>query len=93
MKAILAGMMIAFGASGSSVAAHDIVNVGIARLVAGVVFPMGLMMVVMTGAELFTGDCLAIMATVQKKHTALAYTNACRSIFWQSSWLVNAYMY
>ena len=65
MKAILAGMMIAFGA------AHDIVNVGIARLVAGVVFPMGLMMVVMTGAELFTGDCLAIMATVQKKHTAL----------------------
>ena len=51
-------------------AAHDIANVGIARLVAGVVFPMGLMMVVMTGAELFTGDCLAIMATVQKKHTA-----------------------
>ena len=46
-------MMIAFGAAGSSVAAHDIVNVGIARLVAGVVFPMGLMMVVMTGAELF----------------------------------------
>ena len=71
MKAILAGMMIAFGAAGSSVAAHDIANVGIARLVAGVVFPMGLMMVVMTGAELFTGDCLAIMATVQKKHTAL----------------------
>ena len=48
MKAILAGMMIAFGAAGSSVAAHDIANVGIARLVAGVVFPMGLMMVVMT---------------------------------------------
>ena len=71
MKAILAGMMIAFGAAGSSVAAHDIANVGLARLVAGVVFPMGLMMVVMTGAELFTGDCLAIMATVQKKHTAL----------------------
>ena len=56
MKAILAGIMIAFGAAGSSVAAHDIVNVGIARLVAGVVFPMGLMMVVMTGAELFTGE-------------------------------------
>ena len=69
IKAILAGMMIAFGAAGSSVAAHDIANVGLARLVAGVVFPMGLMMVVMTGAELFTGDCLAIMATVQKKHT------------------------
>ena len=34
MKAILAGMMIAFGAAGSSVAAHDIANVGLARLVA-----------------------------------------------------------
>ena len=29
IKAILAGMMIAFGAAGSSVAAHDIANVGL----------------------------------------------------------------
>ena len=44
IKAMLAGMMIAMGAAGSSVACHAIGNVGLARLVAGVVFPVGLMM-------------------------------------------------
>ena len=69
IKAVLAGMMIAMGAAGSSVACHAIGNVGLARLVAGVVFPVGLMMVILTGAELFTGDCLMIVATVEKKNT------------------------
>lgn len=69
IKAMLAGMMIAMGVAGSSVACHAIGNVGLARLVAGVVFPVGLMMVILTGAELFTGDCLMIVATVEKKIT------------------------
>ena len=68
IKAVMAGAMIALGAAGSNVAAHNISNVGLSRLVAGVVFPMGLMMVVMMGAELFTGDCLMIMGKVEKKH-------------------------
>ena len=68
IKAVMAGAMIALGAAGSNVAAHNIDNVGLARLVAGLVFPMGLMMVVLMGAELFTGDCLMIMGTVEKKH-------------------------
>lgn len=68
-RAILAGMMIAFGASASSVAAHAIANVGVARLVAGVVFPVGLMMVVLLGAELFTGDCLMAMGKAEKTCT------------------------
>lgn len=71
VRSMLAGMMIAMGASGSSVAAHAISNVGVARLVAGVVFPVGLMMVILLGAELFTGDCLMIMATVEGKHSPL----------------------
>jgi len=57
-KAIFAGAMIAFGAEASNVAAHAINNVGLARLVAGCVFPVGLMMVILLGAELFTGDCM-----------------------------------
>ena len=65
--AIFAGMFIGFGAAGSSLAVHNIDNVGVARLVAGVVFPVGLMMVLLTGAELFTGNCLFIMGTVEKK--------------------------
>lgn len=66
IKAALAGMMIAFGAAGSSVAAHNIANVGLLRLVSGVVFPVGLMLVIFTGAELFTGDCLMGMGITNK---------------------------
>lgn len=60
-KAVLAGIMIGMGAAASSVAAHSISNVGLARLAAAVVFPVGLMMVILLGAELFTGDCLVAM--------------------------------
>lgn len=61
IKSMFAGMMIGLGAAGSSVAAHAITNVGIARFVAGLVFPVGLMMVILLGAELFTGDCLMVV--------------------------------
>lgn len=69
IKAVLAGAMIALGAEGSSVAAHAVSNVGLARLTAAVVFPVGLMMVILTGAELFTGDCLIFMGAACKKHS------------------------
>lgn len=63
-KAMMAGAMIALGAAASSVAAHGIADVGLSRLVAGCVFPVGLMMVILLGAELFTGDCLAAMGVM-----------------------------
>lgn len=68
-KAILAGVMIGMGAAASSVAAHTIPDVGLARLAAAVVFPVGLMMVILLGAELFTGDCLMAMGVSAGKHT------------------------
>ena len=64
---IFAGMFIAGGASASSLAMHAISNVGLARLVAGTIFPVGLMMIVLVGGELFTGDCLMIMGCVHGK--------------------------
>lgn len=64
---IFAGMFIACGASASSVAMHNISNVGLARLVAGAIFPVGLMMIVFMGGELFTGDCLMIMGCLHGK--------------------------
>lgn len=67
VKAVMAGMMIAMGAAASSVAAHSISDVGVARLTAAVVFPVGLMMVILLGAELFTGDCLLILGTLSGK--------------------------
>lgn len=66
-KAVMAGVMIAMGASASSVAAHTITDVGLARLAAAVVFPVGLMMVILLGAELFTGDCLVAMGSFDGK--------------------------
>lgn len=66
-KAIFSGLMVGTGAAISSVAAHSVTNVGLARLTAAVVFPVGLMMVILLGMELFTGDCLAIMGSFDKK--------------------------
>lgn len=71
-KAILAGMMIAMGAAASSVAAHTVSDVGLARLAAAVVFPVGLMMVILLGAELFTGDCLVAISVCDKKEKLLS---------------------
>lgn len=66
-KAVLAGALIGMGAAASSVAAHTITDVGMARLAAAAVFPVGLMMVILLGAELFTGDCLAAMGVAAGK--------------------------
>lgn len=64
---VFAGMFIAGGAAASSVAMHAVSNVGLARTVAGCIFPVGLMMIVLVGGELFTGDCLIILGVLHKK--------------------------
>ena len=61
---ILAGAFIALGGAASSTAAHGIADVGLARAVCGMIFPVGLMMVILLGGELFTGNCLMIMAVL-----------------------------
>lgn len=68
---IFAGIFIAGGAAGSSVAMHAIGNVGVARFIGGCIFPVGLMMIVFIGGELFTGDCMMIMGCIHKKYNAL----------------------
>lgn len=71
-KMILLGMMagafIALGAATSSTAAHAIDNVGLARFVAGAIFPVGLMIIVFVGGELFTGNCLTIMGLLDGRY-------------------------
>lgn len=68
-RSVLAGALIGMGAAASSVAAHTISDVGLARLAAAVVFPVGLMMVILLGAELFTGDCLMAMSVTDGKQS------------------------
>ena len=50
---------------------HAMSNVGLQRLVGGCIFPIGLMMIVLVGGELFTGDCLMVMGCVHKKYSVL----------------------
>ena len=78
---ILAGMFIACGASASSVAMHAIDNVGLARFVAGAIFPVGLMMIVFVGGELFTGDCLMIMGHMHKQFSAWSMIRVLVAVF------------
>ena len=78
---IFAGMFIACGASASSVAMHAISNVGVARLVAGCVFPIGLMMIVFVGGELFTGDCLMVMGCLHKQYSVLSMAKVLVVVF------------
>lgn len=63
---ILAGMFIAFGALGSTVVSSG-VGGGLGKLLGACVFPAGLILVVMAGAELFTGNCLMVCAAADGK--------------------------
>jgi len=66
---VLAGAFIAFGALFFTLVTHDVsdLNPGLARLIGGLVFSLGLVLVVIAGAELFTGNNLLVMACVDGK--------------------------
>ena len=64
LSGFLAGVYIAFGAQAANIVGSYTPNPG---LIAGLIFPAGLILVVLAGAELFTGNCLMIMALLNKK--------------------------
>lgn len=69
---ILAGAFIGIGAIFATTVvagAGDSMPYGVARLLMGFVFSIGLILVVVGGAELFTGNTLIIMAWASKKIT------------------------
>lgn len=67
---IFAGVYIAFGAQLATIVGtgiSDHVGFGIAKLLTGAVFSVGLMLVVIAGAELFTGNNLIVLAVLDGK--------------------------
>jgi formate/nitrite transporter len=70
---ILAGAFIAFAAEGSNMAAFNLfaqpTTYGLGKALAGVVFGTGLMLVVLAGGELFTGNTLMLTAVLDQKIT------------------------
>ena len=63
----MAGAFIAFGALGSSVASCGIQPAALSRVLSAAVFPIGLMMVLCAGSELFTGNCLVIIPVLTRR--------------------------
>src|SRR5262245_6769057 len=70
--AVLAGAFIALGAAFATTVAAGAAGTlpyGIVRLLAGLVFSLGLILVIVGGAELFTGNNLIVMAWANGKVT------------------------
>lgn len=68
--AIAAGALIAFGAQVSltvMTGTAENLSWGLAKLIGAMTFATGLMMVVLTGAELFTGNVMMTMSVIEKK--------------------------
>lgn len=70
---ILAGVYIAFASEGSNMAAFNLLakpeTYGLGRCLAGAIFPGGLMLVVLAGGELFTGNTMMAMSVAQGRIT------------------------
>jgi formate transporter len=75
---ILAGAFIAFGAIFMTVVLTGAGDLpwGVGRLLAGVVFSLGLILVIVGGAELFTGDSLMIVACASRRISIAALLRA-----------------
>ncbi|MBO5738303.1 formate/nitrite transporter family protein [bacterium] len=79
--AIAAGAFISFGAQASltAMAGTEAVAFGLAKILGGMIFSAGLMMIVFTGAELFTGNVLIGISVLEKK---ISIDKLFRNWFW-----------
>jgi formate/nitrite transporter len=75
---MLAGAFIAFGAIFMTIVMTGTGDFpwGVSRLLAGIVFSLGLILVIVGGAELFTGDSLMIVACASRRITLAALLRA-----------------
>jgi len=72
LMAFLGGAFIAFGGLLSVIVAGGMpgigeANPGIVKFIAGAMFPIGLIMVSVTGADLFTSNCAGVVFPLQRK--------------------------
>lgn len=69
LQAILAGMFIAMGAIGYFKLVAYTTDPGLGKFLGALVFPTGIIAILLLGSELFTSDCMAILAAYKKKVT------------------------
>lgn len=66
---ILAGMFIGLAGLGATTAAVSVPLASVGKFLGACIFPVGLIMVVIAGSELFTGNCLLVIPLLEKKVT------------------------
>ena len=66
---ILAGLLIGFPSCVTEMATFSVTNTSMVRMISGLLFAFGLGTVILTGAELFTGNTLITMSLLDKKVT------------------------
>lgn len=70
LLAILSGFYLGIACIATSSVTFSIADVGVARMVSALLFPFGLIMIIFTGAELYTGNNLIFISYLEKKVTA-----------------------
>ena len=67
LLAIMAGLFIGLAGNGASITAYSVPAAGMSKMLSGVLFGTGLILVLMAGAELFTGNSLMLIGVAEKK--------------------------
>jgi formate/nitrite transporter len=68
MYGVLAGIYISLGAAAAMTVLSGNLDMALAKFLAGVVFSVGLMLVIVPGAELFTGNVLMAIGIIDKRY-------------------------
>lgn len=71
LLAIMAGIYVGFGGFGYILIGQTLgnIDIGLMKFLGATVFPVGLMLVILTGSELFTGDTMMTMAVMDRRIT------------------------
>ena len=73
VQGLLAGAYISLAGAASTMIAFNLLanpeTFGLGRLLAGIIFPCGLVLVVLAGAELFTGNTMMLLPLAQRRIT------------------------
>jgi len=69
---ILAGAFVGLASQGSHMAVHAIENLSLARVLSGALFSTALILIIIAGGELFTGNTLLVIAAIKRRITVLS---------------------
>lgn len=67
LQGVLAGMFIAIGAVGYFKLVAYTADPGLGKFLGALIFPTGIIAILLLGSELFTSDCMAVLSVYKKK--------------------------